>query len=167
MLEREWNCVVLHDIDLLPENVSLSYECGDHPCIAIHLNALPSNHQYKLVYESFFGGVSALTPAQFRLVNGFSNMYFGWGGEDDDLFNRLRKKKIGLIRPTGPLGRYWALGHGKSKPGPDRFKLLKKGVFRMPKDGLNSIWQTSKLISRVEEPLYTNYTVTLRREGKS
>ena len=44
---------------------------------------------YRLPYESIFGGVSALTVEQFKKINGFSNDYWGWGGEDDDLSTRL------------------------------------------------------------------------------
>lgn len=42
----------------------------------------------RLPYYSIFGGASALTKNQFMLVNGFSNVYFGWGGEDDDMSQR-------------------------------------------------------------------------------
>ena len=38
---------------------------------------------------TIFGGVAAMKTEHFRLVNGFSNKFFGWGGEDDDLYNRL------------------------------------------------------------------------------
>lgn len=42
----------------------------------------------RLRYSGYFGGVTALSREQFFKVNGFSNNYWGWGGEDDDL--RLR-----------------------------------------------------------------------------
>ncbi len=34
------------------------------------------------------GGAISVTPEQFAKVNGFSNGYFGWGGEDNDFYNR-------------------------------------------------------------------------------
>lgn len=44
---------------------------------------------FRLPYSSIFGGVSAMTVQQFQSVNGFSNAFFGWGGEDDDMSNRF------------------------------------------------------------------------------
>lgn len=43
---------------------------------------------YRLPYEEFFGGVSGMTTDQFRKINGFPNAFWGWGGEDDDLWHR-------------------------------------------------------------------------------
>lgn len=40
---------------------------------------------FRLRYKGYFGGVTALSRDQFFKVNGFSNAYWGWGGEDDDL----------------------------------------------------------------------------------
>lgn len=42
-------------------------------------------------YENYFGGVCAISKEHFEMINGFSNMYFGWGGEDDDIHDRLVK----------------------------------------------------------------------------
>lgn len=43
----------------------------------------------RLPYEHYNGGVVALTKEQYFKINGFSNAYFGWGKEDDDLHKRL------------------------------------------------------------------------------
>ena len=40
---------------------------------------------YRIPYYDFHGGVVGFTPEQYLKVNGFSNLYFGWGSEDDDL----------------------------------------------------------------------------------
>lgn len=40
-------------------------------------------------YSTIFGGVGGLTLAQMEKTNGFSNMFWGWGGEDDDMYNRF------------------------------------------------------------------------------
>jgi len=42
----------------------------------------------RVYYRTIFGGVTAFTKDQFMSVNGFSNKYYGWGGEDDDMHSR-------------------------------------------------------------------------------
>lgn len=37
------------------------------------------------MYQYLVGGVLAFRPRHFRLVNGYSNEFWGWGGEDDDM----------------------------------------------------------------------------------
>ncbi|KOB67768.1 Beta-1,4-galactosyltransferase [Operophtera brumata] len=36
---------------------------------------------------------------QYVMVNGFSNRFEGWGGEDDDLFRRTRSRYSMLVHP--------------------------------------------------------------------
>lgn len=44
---------------------------------------------FRLPDIKLFGGVSAMLRTHFEAVNGFSNLYPGWGGEDDDIYHRL------------------------------------------------------------------------------
>ena len=43
---------------------------------------------HRLPYRGIIGGVAAMRREQFYNINGYSNKYFGWGGEDDDLYGR-------------------------------------------------------------------------------
>ena len=49
-------------------------------------------------FSEIFGGAAAMTPEQLTKVNGFSNQYWGWGGEDDDMFKRIDANKFKIIR---------------------------------------------------------------------
>lgn len=41
-----------------------------------------------VMYYNYAGGVIAMNPENFIRLNGFSNSYWGWGNEDDDLSAR-------------------------------------------------------------------------------
>lgn len=43
---------------------------------------------FRLPYPTIFGGAGSFTKHDFQLINGFSNQFWGWGGEDDDLYKR-------------------------------------------------------------------------------
>ena len=79
------NCdyVVFHDVDMLPIEVDYSYSK-----FPVHL--VSDN----LPFESYFGGITLFPVEDFEKVNGFSNMYWGWGFEDDDLRHRCVKNNI-------------------------------------------------------------------------
>ncbi|KAG8225786.1 hypothetical protein J437_LFUL005593 [Ladona fulva] len=72
--------VAMHDVDLLPLNSNLSY---DYPANGpVHL-AAPHLHPRK----------------HFKLVNGMSNKYWGWGLEDDEFYVRLKEAGLNITRP--------------------------------------------------------------------
>lgn len=89
LFEVRHHTFVFHDVDMLPQDAV--YETVDRPT---HLCGSATQFGGGKPYQSYFGGVTALNCEDFRTVNGFSNEYWGWGAEDDDL--RFRVKKEGL-----------------------------------------------------------------------
>jgi len=89
LLEDECNYFVFHDVDMLPIDADYSYV--DKP---IHIATQLSNEDYELQFPSYFGGVTLFNRDDFRTINGYSNEYFGWGFEDDDLLYRCLKKEV-------------------------------------------------------------------------
>ena len=79
--------IVWHDIDMIPdENGGADYSFPiDNP---IHIATNISQMDYKLKYEEYFGGAVIFSKEQVEKTNGYSNDYWDWGMEDDDLFWR-------------------------------------------------------------------------------
>jgi len=154
--QHDYMCYIFHDVDLLPEDDRNLYTCPIQPR---HMSVSIDSFLYRLPYDDIFGGVSAMTVDQFKAVNGFSNLFWGWGGEDDDMANRLRLKKLFISRYPANIARYKMLKHGKEKANPERFKYLYSGAKRMFKDGLNSLKYTK--VDLVLKKLYTWILVDL------
>uniref|UniRef100_A0A2M4BJH9 Putative glucosylceramide beta-14-galactosyltransferase n=3 Tax=albitarsis series TaxID=58233 RepID=A0A2M4BJH9_9DIPT len=150
MKQRNWECLVFHDIDLLPMDDRNLYTCPDQPR---HMSVAVDTFGFKLPYNTIFGGVSAMTEKQFRTVNGFSNSFWGWGGEDDDMSNRLKHFGFHIARYPVNIARYTMLNHKKEKANPKRFEKLVNGPKRYDSDGLNSLHY--QLINLIKKPLYT------------
>ncbi|XP_075927406.1 beta-1,4-galactosyltransferase 3-like isoform X2 [Petromyzon marinus] len=80
--DAEFECLVMHDVDLLPENDRNLYTC--EPQLGPkHLAVAIDKFRYKLPYESYFGGVAALTPGQYMRINGFPSNHWGRGADDE------------------------------------------------------------------------------------
>jgi predicted glycosyltransferase involved in capsule biosynthesis len=78
--------IIIHDVDMKP--TSLDYQFHG----ITHFAGRASQFNYKMPYPTYFGGVVGFEKALFEKVNGFSNDFWGWGGEDDDLYNRVKLK---------------------------------------------------------------------------
>ncbi|NWR54088.1 B4GT4 galactosyltransferase, partial [Bucorvus abyssinicus] len=155
--EANWDCFIFHDVDLVPENDFNIYMCDRQPK---HLVVGRNNTGYRLRYRGYFGGVTALTRDQFSKVNGFSNNYWGWGGEDDDLRIRVEMQKMRVLRPSADVGRYTMIFHKRdhgNEENAERMNLLHQVSKRWKTDGLNSC--SYKLLSVEHNPLYVNITV--------
>ncbi|XP_073202136.1 beta-1,4-galactosyltransferase 1 isoform X2 [Lepidochelys kempii] len=84
--EYDYDCFVFSDVDLIPMDDRNIYKCYSQPR---HLSVSMDKFGFRLPYNQYFGGVSALSKEQFIKINGFPNNYWGWGGEDDDIYNRF------------------------------------------------------------------------------
>ena len=79
--------IVWHDIDMIPEDgggADYSYPKEAPRHIATQISQMG----YELKYEEYFGGAVLFTKEQVEKTNGYSNDYWDWGMEDDDLFWR-------------------------------------------------------------------------------
>ncbi|KAJ8712174.1 hypothetical protein PYW07_005016 [Mythimna separata] len=134
-----FHCVVFHDLDLLPMHESILYNCPTlprHMCARVNDTQMNKFDQtYK--FRNLFGGVVSMTRDQFERANGFSNLYFGWGGEDNDLFYRLNAAGYPIVRYNSSIGVYLVLPHYREPANPFRHHLLSRAVERYKIDGLS------------------------------
>uniref|UniRef100_A0A8C0BDR5 Beta-1,4-galactosyltransferase n=1 Tax=Buteo japonicus TaxID=224669 RepID=A0A8C0BDR5_9AVES len=131
--EYDYDCFVFSDVDLIPMDDRNTYKCYSQPR---HLSVSMDKFGFRLPYNQYFGGVSALSKEQFTKINGFPNNYWGWGGEDDDIYNRSSLKCLYL-------------------PKVQRFCLINQAGDNLPvgqgiqsKEVVLSFWGTQALRSR-------------------
>ncbi|XP_072096287.1 beta-1,4-galactosyltransferase 5-like isoform X1 [Mobula birostris] len=158
--DMNWDCIIFHDVDHIPENDRNYYGCGEMPR---HFAAKLDKYMYLLPYNEFFGGVSGLTVEQFKKINGFPNAFWGWGGEDDDLWNRVQFAGLTVTRPEGDLGKYKSVPHHHRGEVQflGRYALLRHSKERQQLDGLQNLKYFPNI---TVEFLYKNITVNLTPE---
>ncbi|XP_019630922.1 PREDICTED: beta-1,4-galactosyltransferase 4-like [Branchiostoma belcheri] len=157
-----YDCFIFHDVDLLPEDDRNLYTCSQSP---YHLSVAVDTLNYSLPYQELFGGVSALKTWHYKLVNGYSNLFCGWGGEDDDMAIRLKLHLLKLSRPSKDVARYKMLRHNKTERNPQRYDLLTHWIFRTKRgDGLKSLYRNGFTItSTSHRELYTHILVNIHK----
>ena len=161
--ERDWDCYTFHDVDLLLENDNLSYKCDNMTNLPKHLSVSIDKFKYKLPYANIFGGVIQVSKEQLEIVNGFSNEYWGWGGEDGDMRKRLIDYGgFRLNRPDADIARYKMvkIGHESGKVNSQKDVLLIDALKNRPLDGLNSL--KYELVDRKIDDGFEVITVDLK-----
>lgn len=94
-IEDGCDYVVFHDIDMIPEKgADYSYPTEGPRHIATKISQM----DYQLKYHEYFGGAVLFTKEHLEATNGYSNGYWDWGMEDDDLFWRCHVE--GLTNDT-------------------------------------------------------------------
>jgi hypothetical protein len=102
------NCdyFAFHDVDMLPIDSDYGYPEGP-----THLASEVEQFNWGLPYDGYFGGVTLFDKDSFLLINGYSNEYWGWGAEDDDVLHRCVSKGIETFRKDC---KYKSLGHERN-----------------------------------------------------
>ena len=82
LLNYDFECFIFHDVDMLPEMFFNNYMCDlDYPKQMATSISLYSYSSHVYFTEHYMGGVTAFTRQQFEKINGYSNLFYGWGGE--------------------------------------------------------------------------------------
>ncbi|KAL3853277.1 hypothetical protein ACJMK2_016830 [Sinanodonta woodiana] len=139
----DFSCFVIHDVDAIMMNDKNLYRCGSQPrhLVTGSTKFRTGNNEYGLPYDSYMSGVIALTDSQYTKANGFSNVYFGWGGEDDDFNIRVQRANMKFERPEKEIGIYIAIPHetdSTNQKNPARFGILDVSAARQWIEGVNS-----------------------------
>jgi predicted glycosyltransferase involved in capsule biosynthesis len=122
-----------HDVDMLVQGKP-DYSYPENPTL-LATNA--SQFNWKMPFPEYFGGVVLFSRQDFVLCNGYSNTFAGWGGEDNEMYNRVLS--CGLKVSHRPH-RYLSLPHPNSHPtGYDPVKMEQAKQPRRPDDGLNNL----------------------------
>ncbi|XP_075707340.1 beta-1,4-galactosyltransferase 1-like [Rhinoderma darwinii] len=157
--DYDYNCFIFSDVDIIPMNDRNLYRCSENPK---HMANSLDKFNFRLPYETIFGGVVAFTKEQFLKINGFSNRFWGWGGEDDELYNRIVAAGMKIERPDPEIARSTMIFHNRdtgNEATGKSFGLINKAAQFMHLDGLSSL--KYDVIKHTRHKLYTNITVNI------
>ena len=177
-------CVILHDVDLIPENDGNLYACESaHPKhTTSRVQHIGGKRGYSRFYEFLIGGVLILTIDMYKKFNGFSNLYWGWGGEDDDLSLRIIERRMCIVRPAYELAIYagkaergrslddlshprLAFPHSRGPRNDARFDLLTWSAIRLDSDGLAQIEPLTRIVDTRHLSIVTHLKVDVNADG--
>ena len=74
--------------------------CSDSDCIH-PADAWP--RYADVMGDAYLGGILTVPPSALLASNGFSNHYWGWGGEEDALALRLKRAGVHVLKPPQAL----------------------------------------------------------------
>jgi hypothetical protein len=147
--------IALHDVDMICYR-DVDYRPAARP---VHLAGATSQYGYRLPYPTYFGGVVLFPRADFERVNGFSNEYWGWGSEDDDLLLRVQQSGLEVERRPGRFECLWHApytGGHESTQNFARFQQAAAGRTDWRADGLCNL-QFSVLSTETRSLRYHEY----------
>ena len=128
---------IFHDVDLIPDIDLIKYY-STYPIIPIHIARVWKD---KYTAYAFFGGITSISKKQVLDINGFPNNFWGWGGEDDALYNRIATIVKNIYAPN--KGTVSEMKHKQAEE-TDKDKINKKKLIlndlkKWKNNGLNNL----------------------------
>lgn len=93
--KQGYNSFIFHDVDLLPSEALVKYYAA-YPAKPMHIARCWDRYNKN---DKYLGGIVAFSREDFELIDGFPNIYWGWGGEDDELQKRVDESGIEVVGP--------------------------------------------------------------------
>ena len=103
--------------------------------------------RYNLPYNEMVGGGLAISRSHFLKVNGFSNQFYGWGGEDDEFYQRLEDQHLHPVRLPAHQARYVSLKHRKESTAIERASHISEDPGGLAREGLTTLKYQKKDIT--------------------
>ena len=88
--------IYTHDVDLVPGNETsyMAYSTEINDDTVLHLAGGWDRYNREGTEGKYLGGIAGMTLEGWRLVDGYPNDYFGWGGEDDEYLRRIKERGV-------------------------------------------------------------------------
>lgn len=119
-----------HDVDMLPNKADYSY-----PVNPTHLASRVQQFKYRMPFPEYFGGVTLFNREDFSKCNGYSNNFWTWGGEDNEMYDNVLKAGLKIDRR---IGYYESLLHPYEDRSQHEENVRKWKEGRKEGDGLDS-----------------------------
>jgi len=99
--QEGFDTFVFQDVDLLPKD-PLKVWYNNRPDLGhpVHIARCWSRYNQS---DKYLGGIVSFTAEDFEKIDGFPNLYWGWGGEDDELSKRVIEAKLVVEGPERGL----------------------------------------------------------------
>lgn len=143
---KDYKQYIFHDVDLLsPKELKKVY--SHHELDPIHIASL---WKEKYTFSTFLGGIISFSKEAYEAINGFPNCFFGWGGEDDAMYNRLAIVDIPVWKLTSSKDiQIKGMEHPQSKEDKDEKKEnVLRDLQTWKVNGLNNVDKCYNIIKK-------------------
>ncbi|XP_071146963.1 beta-1,4-galactosyltransferase 4-like [Mytilus edulis] len=134
MTHMKYDCVIFHDVDVIPEDDRNYYACEYYPR---HMAKRIDRNNYKLPHKDWAGGIISMNPEQYTQINGWSNMYIGNHTENEDIYRRI-VTHYDLVRTEDKYSYCGSTSNKTELPNKERCWSFEKTGRTWQIDGLNT-----------------------------